>query len=137
MLRKNAKVELIRRAPLFSACSKRELAEIASVADELRFEAGRTLIEEGKPGREFIVVLEGQVEVRKGGRKLPTRGGASFFGELALLTDAPRSATVTTTSPVRALVITDTAFRRLLSASPTIQMKVLRSLAERLAPDEL
>jgi len=137
MLRKNAKIELLRRVPLFSACSKRELAEIATLADELRFDAGRTLIQEGARGREFIVVIEGSVEVRKEGRKLPKRGDDSFFGELALLTDAPRSATVTATSPVRALVIVDHSFRRLLSASPTIQMKVLRSLAERLAPDDL
>ncbi len=125
----------MRSVPLFSGCSKRELTQIASVADELRFDSGRTLIQEGKRGREFIVVLDGEVEVRKGGRKLPPRGGTSFFGELALITDAPRSATVTTTTPVRALVITDQAFRRLLSTSPSIQTKVLESLAERLAPD--
>ena len=137
MLRKDAKVELMRRVPLFAACSKRELAEIASIADELRFDSGRTLIEEGKRGREFIVVLDGSVEVRRGGRKLPTRGGDSFFGELALITDAPRSATVTTTSPVRALIITDRAFQRLLSNSPSISTKVLKSLAERLAPEDV
>jgi len=135
VLRKDAKVELMRGVPLFSGCSKRELAQIASVADEISFNEGRTLIQEGRRGREFIVVLDGSVEVRKGGRKLPTRGGTSFFGELALLTDAPRSATVTTTTPVRALVITDQAFRRLLSSSPTIQTKVLQSVAERLAPE--
>ena len=125
----------MRKVPLFSGCSKRELAQIASVADELSFREGRTLMQEGKPGREFIVLLDGKVEVRKGGRKLPTRGGESFYGELALLTDAPRSATVTTATPVRALVITDRAFRRVLTSSPSIQSKVLQSLAERLAPD--
>ena len=135
MLRKDAKVELMRRVPLFSGCSKKELAQIASVADELSFKEGRTLIEQGRRGREFIVVLDGKVEVRQNGRKLPTRGGDTFFGELALLTDAPRSATVTTTTPVRALVITDQAFRRLLQATPSIQTKVLQSLAERLAPE--
>ena len=95
VLRKDAKVELMRGVPLFSGCSKRELAQIASVADEISFNEGRTLIQGDGVGREFIVVLDGSVEVRKGGRKLPTRGGTSFFGELALLTDAPRSATVT------------------------------------------
>jgi CRP/FNR family transcriptional regulator, cyclic AMP receptor protein len=135
VLRKDAKVELMRRVPLFSGCSKKELAQIASVADELSFAPGRTLIEQGRRGREFIVVLDGKVEVRQNGKKLPTRGGDTFFGELALLTDAPRSATVTTTTPVRALVITDQAFRRLLEEAPSIQAKVLQSLAERLAPD--
>ena len=137
MLRKDAKIELIRRVPLFAGCSKRELASIASLADELTFEVGRTLIREGDRGREFIVVVEGEVEVRKKGRKLPKRGDDSFFGELALLTDAPRSATVQTTTPVRALVIGVNDFQRLLSSSTQIKSKVLRSLAERLAPDEL
>jgi len=137
MLRKDAKVELMRRVPLFAGCSKRELAAIASLADELRFESGRTLIREGERGREFIIVVEGEVEVRKNGRKLPRRGDYSFFGELALLTDAPRSATVRTSTPVRALVISDHDFQRLLTSSVQIQSKVLRSLAERLAPTDV
>ena len=135
-MKKDAKIELLRRVPLFSACSKSELAEIASLADEIHFDPGRTLIREGAPGREFIVVVDGKVDVRRKNRKLPVRGGDSFFGELALLTNSPRSATVTTTTPVRALVIADHSFQRLLSTSDTIQMKVLRSLAERLAADE-
>ena len=135
-MKKDAKIELLRRVPLFSACSKSELAEIASLADEIHFDAGRTLIREGARGREFIVVVDGSVDVRRKGRKLPVRGGDSFFGELALLTNSPRSATVTTRTPVRALVIADHSFQRLLSTSRTIQMKVLRSLAERLAADE-
>ena len=135
MLRKDAKVELLRRVPLFSGCSKRELGEIASLADELRFEAGRTLIQEGRRGHEFIVLIEGTVEVTKGGRKLSVRGDDSFFGELALLSDAPRSATVTTTSPVRVLIISASAFQRLLRASPQIPLKMLKTVVERMTPE--
>jgi CRP-like cAMP-binding protein len=135
VLGKNAKIELMKQVPLFAECSKRELAEIASVADEMRFDAGTTLIEQGKVGREFIVVAEGEVEVRKDGRKIPVKGG-TFFGEMALLTDKPRSATVTTTTPVHALVLTDRAFRRVLNDSPQIQLKVLQSLAARIADEE-
>jgi CRP-like cAMP-binding protein len=135
VLRKNAKVELIRRVPLFAECSKKELAEVAQLADEMSFPEGETLIREGDRGREFIVVVEGTVSVTKGGRELPIRGGATFFGEIALISDAPRMATVTTTSPVRALVVSDRAFRRLLEDSPSIQLKVLQALAARLAPE--
>jgi CRP/FNR family transcriptional regulator, cyclic AMP receptor protein len=135
VLRKDAKVELLRRVPLFSGCSKRELGEIASLADELRFEAGRTLIQEGRRGHEFIVLVEGTVEVTKGGRKLRARGDDTFFGELALLSDAPRSATVTTTSPVRVLIISASAFQRLLRASPQIPLKMLKTVVERLTPE--
>ena len=133
MLRKDAKLELLRRVPLFADCSKRELSEIAGLADEMHFSAGRTLIEEGKPGREFFVVVDGAVEIRRKGRRVALNDGWSFYGEAALLTGKPRNATVTTTSPVHALVVTDRAFRRVLQESPSIQGKLLASLAERLA----
>ena len=134
-LRKNAKVELIRGVPLFSGCSKRELAEIASMADELDFPEGKTLIKEGERGREFLVLIEGTVDVTRKGRKLPPLGRADCIGEIALVLDVPRTATVTTASPVRALVLTNQSFGSLLKGSPQIQLKVLRSLAERLAPE--
>ena len=138
MLSKNAKVETIRRVPLFAGCSKRELEEVALIADELRFEAGTTLIRQGASGREFIVVIEGDVEVRKDGKPVAQSGDdEKFFGEIALITGGPRNATVTTTTPVRALVITDRAFARLLRDSPQIQAKVMKSLAQRLEPSAL
>jgi CRP-like cAMP-binding protein len=131
---KNAKVELLKRVPLFSDCSRRELAEIATIADEIHFPAGKALMKEGDVGKEFVVVVDGTVEVRRGGRRVPLKGDANFFGETALLTGTPRNATVTTTSPVRALVITARSFGRLLTDSPAIQRKILVSLAARL-PD--
>ena len=131
MFGKDAKIALLERVPLFSECSRRELARVASIADEMHFPAGRTLIEEGKRGREFFVVVDGTVEVRRGGRKLPQRGG-NFYGEAALLTGKPRNASVRTTSPVRALVITDRAFDQLLRDVPQLQRKILAGLAARL-----
>lgn len=135
MFTRSAKVEKLRKVPLFSGCSRRELGDIASIADEIQFPAGKTLIEEGAYGREFLVILEGSVEVRRTGRRLPPAGDANFFGEAALLTGAPRNASVTTTSPVDALVITDRAFKRLLKDYPAIQGKILTALAARLAND--
>jgi len=132
---KRAKIELLRRVPLFEECSNRELANIAQVSDEMAFPAGHTLIEEGKPGREFFVIAEGTVEVRRGGRKLPQRGDAHSYGEMAIMSGRPRSVTVTTTSPVRALVITDGAFRQVLRDVPSLAPRLLRSLAARLAQD--
>jgi len=132
---KNAKIELLKKVPLFSECSKRELEYIAQIADEIAFPAGRTLIEEGKPGREFFVIAEGTVEVRRKGRKLPMRGDSNYFGEMALLTGKPRNASVTTTSPVRALVITDRAFKQLLNQVRSLSPKLLASLATRISED--
>ena len=136
-LGKDAKVELIRRVPLFSHCSRRELAEIASIADELDFDEGRKLIAEGDRGREFFVLLEGTAKVTKKRKQLNTLEAGDFFGEIALVSREPRTATVTTTSPARALVVTDRAFRALLDRVPEIQVKVLEALATRLAPSTL
>ena len=130
-LRRNAKVDLLRGVPLFAGCSQNDLGKIAAIADELYQPEGTTLISEGKRGREFFVLVEGTVDVRRNGRKLRTMGGGDFFGEIALVTDAPRSATVTATSPVRLLVIAGPAFRRLLTEALALQPKVLGALAER------
>ena len=131
MLRKNAKIDLLKHVPLFAECSKSELGAIAAIADEIGFAAGSTLIRQGERGREFIVVVEGDVEVRKNGRAVPIRGGSEFFGEMALLTEEPRNATVVAVTPVQALVIADRAFKRLVSDMPSIQGKLLSSLAAR------
>lgn len=133
-LRKNAKIEMLRKVPLFAQCSRKELDVIAGVADELQLATGRELTREGDRGREFFVVIDGELEVRRKSRKIATLGGGDFVGEMALVTGRPRNATVTTKGTVRALVITDRAFARLLETSPPIQLKIMRALAERV-PD--
>ena len=137
MLRKNAKADLIKRAPLFARCSNRELAEVASLADEIDVREGKELTKEGTRGREFFVLIEGTADVKRKGRKINTMQPGDFFGEIALISGSPRTATVIATSPVRALVITDRAFRSLLRKSPPMQMKVLEALAERLPAETL
>jgi CRP-like cAMP-binding protein len=133
----NSKVDLIKGVPLFSSSSKSELAEIAKIADEVDLPEGKVVIKEGDSGREFIVLIEGTAEVERGGRKVADIGPGDFVGEIALIAKTPRNATITTTSPVRALVITDRAFRQLLDHSPQIAVSVLTALAERLAPTSL
>jgi CRP/FNR family cyclic AMP-dependent transcriptional regulator len=135
MLRRDAKIELLKRVPLFAGCSKQELGEIALVADEIDFPAGKVLTREGDSGREFFVLVEGAAEVRRKGRKVRTMDSGDFFGEIALVSSRPRTATVTATAPVRMLVVTDRAFRELMQNMPSIQMKVLTALADRLAAD--
>jgi CRP-like cAMP-binding protein len=136
MLRKNAKVALIKGVPLFAECSRKDLNEIAGIADEIDLREGKELTTEGRPGREFFVLIEGQADVKKGSRRVNTLGPGDFFGEIALVTQRPRTATVVTTAPVRALVITDRSFRSLLEHQPQIQGKVMSALAARLGPDE-
>ena len=121
------------RVPLFCRLSKGDLVRIAQLADEVDLPAGKRLTKEGSRGREFFVLLEGSADVERNGQRIATMRGGDFFGEIALVTDVPRTATVTTISPVRALVITDRAFRELLRDSPAIQGKVLEAIASRLA----
>jgi CRP/FNR family transcriptional regulator, cyclic AMP receptor protein len=136
-LHKDAKLELLKGVPLFARCSKKELADIAQIADEIDLSEGKQLTKEGGRGREFFVLVEGSADVRRKQRKIGTLGPGDFLGEIALVTKVPRTATVTTTSPVRALVVSEQNFRRLLERSPQVQIKVLEALAERVAATSL
>jgi CRP/FNR family transcriptional regulator, cyclic AMP receptor protein len=133
----NAKIALLRTAPLFAQCSKRELQQIARIADEIDLPAGKVLIREGERGTEFFVLVEGEVEVRRKGRKVKDLGPGSFVGEIALLSKIPRVATVTAQTPLHVLVITDRAFLALLEKVPSLAVKVARTLAERVGENEL
>ena len=123
--------------PLFSRCSRKELAEVASIADEIDLPAGRVLMREGERGTEFFVLLDGSADVLRNGRKINKLGDGDFFGEIALVSRSDRTATVTTSEPSRLLVITEQAFRALLDHAPQIQIRVLEALADRLAPSTL
>lgn len=131
----NVKIEALRRAPLFEGLSKKELAELARVTDDLKVEPGTVLCREGKVGREFFVIVDGEAEVTKGGKHLANRSGGDFVGEIALLKTTKRTATVTATTPLRCFILTQGDFRRVLEENPGVQLKVMQALAERLASD--
>jgi CRP-like cAMP-binding protein len=135
MLRRDHRVELLAKVPLFGGCSKKELNQIAAIADEIDLREGKVLTRQGGPGREFFVLLEGGVDVERDGKRINQLAAGDFFGEIGLISQKPRNATITTTSPVRALIITETNFKRLLRENPAISMKVLEKVAER-TPDE-
>jgi CRP-like cAMP-binding protein len=128
----NSKVDLIKGVPLFSSASKQELGEIASIADEIDLPEGKVLTREGRTGYEFFVLIEGTVEVTRESKRIRTMGPGEFFGEIALVSNVPRTATVTTTSPVRALVISAQGFRSLVDRSPEVALQVLDAVAHRL-----
>jgi CRP/FNR family cyclic AMP-dependent transcriptional regulator len=134
-LRRDAKIELLKKVPLFAGCSKSELRELAKTADELDLREGTVLTREGRPGREFFVLIDGTAEVRRKGKKIAALGPGDWLGEIALITDSPRTATVTATSPVDVLVITDRRFRSVVETMPSIALKVLARVGERLSSD--
>jgi CRP-like cAMP-binding protein len=136
-LHKNAKIELIKKAPLFSQCTKKELEVIARHADELALPEGKELTKQGARGREFVVIVEGSADVHKNGRRVNRLGSGDFLGEIALISGAARTATVTTTSPTRILVLTDSGFKRVSEQVPSVHLSVLAALSQRLHADAL
>ena len=134
-LRSDAKIELLKKVPLFAGCSKNELRQLAKTADEIDLRQGTVLTREGRPGREFFVLIDGTAEVTKKGKKIADLGPGDWLGEIALITDSPRTATVTATSPVDVLVITDRRFRSVVETMPSIALKVLACVGERLSSD--
>jgi CRP/FNR family transcriptional regulator, cyclic AMP receptor protein len=134
-LRRDAKIELLKRVPLFAGCSKSELRELAKSADELDIREGTVLTREGRPAREFFVLVDGTAQVTRDGKKIADLGGGDWFGEIALITNSPRTATVTATSQGDVLVITDRRFHSVVETMPSIALKVLSCVGERLARD--
>ena len=127
----DARIDRLRSVPLFSACSDKELAFIASRADEVDLPAGKVLTEKGKSGGDFFIILEGTAEVEsdKGKRTL---GPGDFFGEIALIDNGPRTATVKAATPLRCLVLGHSQFRDVLHQNGEIAVKILRAVTERL-----
>ena len=130
--RADHKIELLSSVPLFSACTRKELRHIASLADRVDVEAGHVLTREGELGHEFFAIAEGTAKVSSKGRKLATLGPGDFFGEMSLLDQHPRTATVTAETPMSLYVVGAADFNRLLDDVPFVARKMLKGLAGRL-----
>ena len=128
---RDTKVEALRRAQLFEGLTDKELTEVAMRTEDLDFPAGKVLCTEGQVGSEFYLIMEGEAEVTRQGESLATLGSGDFFGEVALIDDIPRIATVTATTPLRAFVLTRGRFLHVLDDLPDVERKVLRALARR------
>ena len=133
-LGKNAKIELLKRVPLFAGCTKAELRELAATADEVDLREGTVLTKEGASAHEFFVLERGR-RGDQGGRKVGELNGGDWLGEIALLTEVATDGHGSRDVARRLLVITDRAFKRLVKEMPSIAIKVLTSVADRLARD--
>jgi len=127
----DARVDRLRSVPLFGGCSDKELSFIASRADEVDLPSGKVLTEKGKSGGDFFIILEGKAEVEASGGKR-TLGPGDFFGEIALIDNGPRTATVKTATPMRCLVLGHSQFRDVLHQNGEIAVKILRAVTQRL-----
>ena len=131
-MKRNAQIELLRKVWLFERCSKKELEAIARVATPLDMPAGKVLTEQGSPGYEFFVIVSGKAKATREDVAIGTLGPGSFFGEMSLLEDLPRVATITTTEPTTVLVVHARDFNHLVSEMPSVDRKMLVVLARRL-----
>lgn len=116
---------------LFRTCSKKDLQRIAKASDEITVPAGTVLMEQGDAGTEAYVILEGDAVVRRGGRKIGTLGTGDAAGELALLDRRPRSAYVEATTDMRLLRLKGSAFRKVLSDTPSMALNLLAAMSMR------
>lgn len=129
---RKSKEELLANVRLFSTCTTRELARIASLVDEVDAPKGKVLVRQGDPGRECFVIAEGKARAAIRGKGSATLGPGSFFGEMSLLDQGPRSATVTAETDMHLLVLGSREFSSLVNEVPTVAVRMMRGLAERL-----
>ena len=122
--------ELLQRVPLFSGLDPRELETIARTVHERTFNEGQAVASEGQGGVGFFVIREGQATVEVGGQEVRTLGPGDHFGEIALITEGPRTATVTAASELKCYGLTPWEFRPLVQTNASIAWKLLQALAK-------
>ncbi len=132
MARKSKIDPLLAGVPLFSACTPDELSKISRMTTPVEVRAGHVLTREGDAGKEFFLIIEGEVTVEKGGRVVATMGSGGFFGEAALLDGGPRTATVTANTDVVLESIGRREFLALLDDAPHFTRSILKGVAARL-----
>lgn len=125
-------VARLSKVPLFSGCSQKDLQTIARVVKDIDHDEGTVIAREGEPGIGLFVIADGTAEVTIGGARKASLGPGEFFGEIALLDGGPRTATVTATSDVKLLGLTEWVFRGLMQEHPSIAVKTLQAMAGRL-----
>jgi CRP-like cAMP-binding protein len=122
--------KLLQSVPLFSGLDPRELETIARTVHERTFDAGDTVASEGEGGVGFFVISEGQAKVEVGGTEVRTLGPGDHFGEIALITEGVRTATVKAESELKCYGLTPWEFRPLVQTNATIAWKILQALAK-------
>ncbi len=132
MARRDDVLGYLTKVPLFSACTKKDLATVAKHSEHLKIPAGTEMTTEGRVGYEFYVIIDGKASVRRGKKQINTLGPGDAFGELSLLDRAPRNATVVAETEIDALILGQREFSALLDIVPTLAHKLLIGMARRI-----
>jgi CRP-like cAMP-binding protein len=133
MARQESTDERLARIPLFEGLSKQQLSQVSRLMTPLDLKAGKVLARQGEVGREFLILLEGQVEVTRDGKIIAVRGPGDFIGEIALLDNRPRTATVTARTDVVVEALNSGEFASLLAEAPELSSQIMATMARRLA----
>jgi CRP-like cAMP-binding protein len=132
----SAPAELVQGVPLFADLDKRELQGLASSMKERSFQPGQTIASEGQTGIGFFVIAEGTAKVTQGDQERATLGPGDYFGEIALIDDGTRTASVTADSDLKVYGLTSWEFRPLVETNASIAWKLLKAMAKRLREAE-
>lgn len=132
MASKKLQLESLKNVPLFSACTKKELEKVAKAADEIKMTEGTLIVDQGQTGREAFVILEGDIIIKRSGRKIANLGAGDVVGELSLLDHGPRTASAICATDCTLLVIDQRRFIGVLNDVPTIAHKLMGVLASRI-----
>ncbi len=130
------RIELLKRVPLFAGLDDRDLRDIANTMKQRSFPAGHVLAEEGQSGVGFFVIEDGEARVTVGGRDVARLGAGDYFGEIALIAETPRTATVTAETDLRAYGLTSWEFRPLVEMNASVAWKLLEALGRKLHESE-
>lgn len=125
-------LEALAQQPVFSSCSQRELESIARIGTKIKIEPGYVLTREGRRGYEFFVVEDGTATCTIDGREVATYGSGDFFGEMSLLEQQPRSATIVADTPMSVIAIDSREFASMLALAPSTSKKIMAALSSRL-----
>ena len=126
------KLEMLRGVSLFATLGRAELETVARLADEMEVPAGKVLMRQGETGQQMFVIASGSVLVERDGRELARLGPGDVVGEMALLSEGPRTATATAAEPTTVFVVAHREFHSLLDVSAEVRRCVLDSLAKRI-----
>jgi CRP/FNR family cyclic AMP-dependent transcriptional regulator len=123
--------DVLRAVPLFQGMTDPSIDQIAGLAHEASFSTGSVIFYEGDPGETFLVIVDGRAAVDRRGERVAEMSAGDFLGEISLIDNGPRTATVTAIEPINALVIRSDGFNRLMNDYPAVRLGILNAMAQR------
>ena len=129
-IKRDQKIEFLKKVPMFSTLSNRHLLEIARHTELVPVKPGEVLARQGAKGLEFFFIVDGKAQVQKNGKRIRQLTSGDFFGEISLIDQEPRTATVIADTDMTLLVVNKKSFDTLLDTVPDLQRKIILALCK-------